>query len=33
MMIIVIINKDNDSIDYVQDENGYDDFEDGKLIQ
>jgi len=33
MMIIVIINKDNDSIDYVQDENGDDDFEDGKLIQ
>jgi hypothetical protein len=33
MMIIVIINRDNDSIDYVQDENGDDDFEDGKLIQ
>jgi len=33
MMIIVIINKDNYSIDYVQDENGDDDFEDGKLIQ
>jgi hypothetical protein len=33
MMIIVIINRDNDSVDYVQDENGDDDFEDGKLIQ